>query len=135
MPIAVESTVQAIAAMVQRVTVGTNLALLHPLWAMVNGSFLRTRGAVFGAPWASSFAVSEVRRRWAALRTEGRMPTSCRRSGTLRGAHGKQRHCPAQLPVHIQGQRASAQVRRDGASSCPHLARAPHRAGTLWVRR
>jgi len=69
MPIAVERTVQAIAAIVQTVTVGTNLALLHLLWAMVNGSFLRSRGAVFGALWASGLAVSAVRRSWAALRT------------------------------------------------------------------
>jgi hypothetical protein len=69
MPIAVESTVQAIIAIVQTVTVGTNLALLHLMWAMVNGSFLRSRGAVFSALWASGFAVAEVRRSWAALRT------------------------------------------------------------------
>lgn len=69
MPIAVENTVQAIAAIVQTVPVGTNLALLHLLWAMVNGSFLQSRGAVFGALWASGFGVSAVRRSWAALRT------------------------------------------------------------------
>jgi DDE superfamily endonuclease len=69
MPIAVESTVQAIAAIVQTVPVGTNLALMHLLWAMVNGSFLHSRGAVFGALWANGFSVSEVRRSGAALRT------------------------------------------------------------------
>lgn len=69
MPIAVEVTVQAIAAIVQTATVGTNLALMHLLWAMVNGSFLRSRGAVFGALWASGFSIQEVRRSWAALRT------------------------------------------------------------------
>jgi hypothetical protein len=69
MPIAVERTVQAIAAILQTVPVGTNLALMHLLWAMVNGSFLHSRGAVFGALWASGFAVSAVRRSWAALRT------------------------------------------------------------------
>ena len=69
MPIAVERTVQAIAAILQTVPLGTNLALMHLLWAMVNGSFLHSRGAVFGALWASGFAVSAVRRSWAALRT------------------------------------------------------------------
>lgn len=69
MPIAVERTGQAIAAIVQPVPVGTNLGLLHLLWAMVNGSFLHSRGAVFGALWASGFAVSAVRRSWTALRT------------------------------------------------------------------
>ena len=69
MPIAAEVTVQAIAAIVQTVPVGTNLALMRLLWAMVNGSFLCSRGAVFGALWASGFGVSEVRRSWGALRT------------------------------------------------------------------
>ncbi len=40
MPIAVEHTVHAIAAVVQTVPVGTNIALLHLLWVMLNGSFL-----------------------------------------------------------------------------------------------
>ena len=69
MPIAVERTVQAIGAVVQTVPVGTNIALLHLLWVMLNGSFLRSRGAVFGALDGQKFTRQEVRRSWAALRS------------------------------------------------------------------
>ena len=69
MPIAVEHTVHAIAAVVQTVPVGTNIALLHLLWVMLNGSFLRSRGAVFAALEGQGFTRQEVRRSWAALRS------------------------------------------------------------------
>lgn len=49
MPIEVEHTVQAIAAVVQTVPVRTNSALLQLLWVMPNGSFLRCRSTVFAA--------------------------------------------------------------------------------------
>lgn len=68
MPIAVELTVQAMAAVVQTAPIGTNLALMHILWGMVNGSFLQSRGAVLAALAGSRFAAQEVRRSWAALR-------------------------------------------------------------------
>jgi hypothetical protein len=69
MPIAVEHTVQAIVAVVQTVPVGTNMALLHLLWVMLNGSFLRSRGAVFAALDGQGLTRQEVRRSWAALRS------------------------------------------------------------------
>ena len=69
MPIAVEHTVHAIIAVVQTVPVGTNIALLHLLWVMLNGSFLRSRGAVFAALEGQGFTRQEVRRSWAALRS------------------------------------------------------------------
>jgi hypothetical protein len=68
MPIAVERTVQALVAIVQTVPIGTNLALVRVLWAMLNGSFVRSRGAFFAALWANGFSAQEVRRSWAALR-------------------------------------------------------------------
>lgn len=68
MPIAVELTVQAIAIIVQTVPVGTNLALMRILWVMLNGSFLHSRGAVFGALSAGGFEPQEIRRSWSALR-------------------------------------------------------------------
>ena len=68
MPIAVEHTVQAMIAVVQTVPVGTNIALLRLLWAMVSGRFLTSRGAVFGALLACGLSAAEVRRSWAALR-------------------------------------------------------------------
>jgi len=38
------------------------------MWAMVNGSFLASRGAIHGALLASDFTDEEIRRSWAALR-------------------------------------------------------------------
>ena len=69
MPIAVEVTINAIAAVVQTVPIGTNIALMRLLWVMVSGSFLQSRGAVFGALAARGFDAQEVRRSWAALRS------------------------------------------------------------------
>ena len=46
---AAEGTVQAMAAIMQTVPIGTNIGLLRVLWVMVNGSFLQSRGAVLSA--------------------------------------------------------------------------------------
>lgn len=69
MPIALESTIHAISAVVQTVPVGTNIALMHILWVMMSGEFLSSRGAFFTALNAKGFTMQEVRRSWAALRT------------------------------------------------------------------
>lgn len=68
MPIVIEQTIQALQAVVQGVPVGTNLALLHLMWAMLNGSFLGSRGAMFPALQGSGFCEQEIRRSWQALR-------------------------------------------------------------------
>jgi len=68
MLIAAEVTVQAMAFLVQTVPIGTNIGLIRILWVMVNGSFLRSRGAIFSALHLSGFSVQEIRRSWAALR-------------------------------------------------------------------
>ncbi len=57
-----------LAAVVQRVPTGTNLGLMHMLWAMLNGSFLQSRGAIFPALSHSGFSPEQTRRAWAALR-------------------------------------------------------------------
>lgn len=67
MPIVVEHTVQAIAAVVQTVPIGTNIALMRLLWVMMSGGFLTSRGAVFGALANGGLSVQEVRRSWAAM--------------------------------------------------------------------
>ncbi len=51
----------------QVVPVGTNIGLLRMMWAMSNGFFLKSRGAVHGGLVASGFSAEEVRRSWAAL--------------------------------------------------------------------
>src|SRR3954471_6239781 len=68
MLIAAEATVQAMVVLVQTVPLGTNVGLLRILWVMVNGSFLRSRGAIFSALHLSGFDAQEIRRSWAALR-------------------------------------------------------------------
>ena len=67
MLIAVETIIQAMAYVMQVVPVGTNIGLLRIMWAMSNGSFLKSRGAVHGALAESGFAAGEIRRSWAAL--------------------------------------------------------------------
>lgn len=68
MSTASERTIQALEHVVKQVPVGTNLALLHLLWAMLSGAFLRSRGAVFPALKLAGFAVSQIRRCGQALR-------------------------------------------------------------------
>lgn len=67
MLIAVETIIQAMAYVMQVVPVGTNIGLLRLMWAMSNGSFLKSRGAVHGALAESGFTEGEIRRSWAAL--------------------------------------------------------------------
>ena len=67
MLIAVETIIQAMVFVVQVVPIGTNIGLLRIMWAMVNGSFLQSRGAVHGALSESGFAGAEIRQSWAAL--------------------------------------------------------------------
>jgi hypothetical protein len=61
-------TIQVLEQIVKVLPVGTNLALLHLMWAMLNGSFLKSRGAIHTALAESGFSVGEIRRSWAALR-------------------------------------------------------------------
>ncbi len=62
-------TIQIMSQIVNELPVGTNLALLHLMWAMVNGSFLESRGAIHSALTAAGFDDEEVSRGWQALRS------------------------------------------------------------------
>lgn len=68
MPTASRRTIQALEHIVKPVPIGTNLALLHLLWAMLSGAFLRSRGAVFSALQIGGFTASQIRRSAQALR-------------------------------------------------------------------
>ncbi len=68
MPTAIEQTLQALQFMVPSVPVGTNLALIHLMWSILNGSFLGSRGAIFPARQESGFSPEEIRRSWQAMR-------------------------------------------------------------------
>jgi hypothetical protein len=68
MSIAIIQTIQVLEEIVQVLPIGTNIALLHLMWAMLNGSFLKSRGAVHGALAESGFTPGQIRRSWSALR-------------------------------------------------------------------
>lgn len=68
MPTAVRETIQVLEMIVQAAPIGTNLGLLYMLWAMLSGSFVRSRGAVFPALQESGLDEQQMRRSWAAMR-------------------------------------------------------------------
>ena len=68
MSIAIEQTIQVLQVVLQTVPVGTNLALFHLLWSILNGSFLPSRGAIFPGLNLSGFSAEESRRSWRAMR-------------------------------------------------------------------
>jgi len=69
MTTASEKMIQAIEYVVKPISIGTNIALLHLLWAMVSGAFLSSRGAVHTALKLSGRSDAETRRGGNALRT------------------------------------------------------------------
>ncbi len=68
MLIAVNSTIQALEAIVKNLPVGTNFALLQLMWMMLQGALLTSRGALFPGLIGSGFKMSTARRCWAAMR-------------------------------------------------------------------
>ena len=68
MTTASQITVQFLEQIVKFVPIGTNLALLQLMWAMITGSFLTSRGAIHSALANSGFEPGEIRRSWRALR-------------------------------------------------------------------
>lgn len=68
MTTASHKTVQVLEQIVKVVPIGTNLALLQLMWAMITGSFLSSRGAIHSALSKAGFESEEIRRSWRALR-------------------------------------------------------------------
>jgi hypothetical protein len=68
MTTASQKTVQVLEQIVKVVPIGTNLALLQLMWAMITGSFLSSRGAIHSALSKTGFESEEIRRSWRALR-------------------------------------------------------------------
>lgn len=68
MPPVTEPTMSALIAIVTKLPIGTNLAILHFLWMLVSGSLLTHRGALFPALQSTGIGEQAVRRAWAALR-------------------------------------------------------------------
>ena len=67
MSTASEKTIQVFEQVVKGLPVGTNLALLHMLWALITGSFLSSRGAIFPALQRCGFSREESYRSWQAM--------------------------------------------------------------------
>jgi hypothetical protein len=60
--------IAALVAVTQGLPIGTNLGLLHLLWALVSGQLLKSRGALFPALQAIGLKAPAVRRAWASFR-------------------------------------------------------------------
>jgi len=58
---------QSLAKLVENLPIGTNLGMLHFLWALVSGNFLESRGAIFPALQRMGLDEGESRRAWAAF--------------------------------------------------------------------
>lgn len=67
MTTASQRTVQVLEQIVKPVPLGTNLALLQLMWAIISGAFLSARGAVHMALRECGFAPQEIRCCWRAL--------------------------------------------------------------------
>jgi hypothetical protein len=64
----IEPTMEALITVTEMLPIGTNLALLHVLWALVSGALLPSRGALFPALQATGLSRRAVQRAWAAFR-------------------------------------------------------------------
>lgn len=60
---------QSLAQLVEELPIGTNLGMLHFLWALVSGNLLESRGAIFPALQRMGLDEAESRRAWAAFAT------------------------------------------------------------------
>jgi hypothetical protein len=69
MSTAVAETIVTLEAVVKSVGVGTNVGLVHVLWAMLSGAFLESRGGLYPALQAAGFTVKQIRRGGQVLRT------------------------------------------------------------------
>lgn len=61
-------TVRILEQLVNQLPIGTNLALLQLMWALLGGHFLTSRGAVHSAMAAAGFDRQQTQRSWSALR-------------------------------------------------------------------
>lgn len=68
MTTASERTLHVLGQIAKPVPLGTNLALVQLLWAMITGAFLPARGAVHTALSLCGFERQEIQRSWTALR-------------------------------------------------------------------
>src|SRR3990172_4351053 len=62
-----DHTIAILTTICQRLPIGTNLALLYFLWALLSGALLPNRGAIIPALKSIGLSDEEVRRSWAAF--------------------------------------------------------------------
>jgi hypothetical protein len=63
-----DHTIQTLTAVVEKLPIGTNLALYQFLWMLLSGALHNSRGAMFPALKSIGLRDEEVRRAWAAMR-------------------------------------------------------------------
>ena len=68
MLIAAEATISKLAHVVEVTNIGTNIDLLRLMWAMMNGSFLKSRGSIHGALSESGFDDEAIGAIWSGFR-------------------------------------------------------------------
>ncbi|MBV7336966.1 hypothetical protein KFU94_53815 [Chloroflexi bacterium TSY] len=59
-----EITIAVLMNVLQVTPVGTNVNVMRLMWAMMNGSFLKSRGAIHSGLSESGFEDEEIRRSW-----------------------------------------------------------------------
>ena len=67
MSTASQKTIHVLEQVVKGLPMGTNLALVQFLWAIITGSFLNSRGAIFPALQSCGFDQAESYRAWQAM--------------------------------------------------------------------
>lgn len=67
MLIVTSAMIAALVGITQGLPIGTNLGMLHMLWALVSGQLLKSRGALIPALHAIGLSPPAVRRAWAAF--------------------------------------------------------------------
>ncbi|MBV7337579.1 hypothetical protein KFU94_56995 [Chloroflexi bacterium TSY] len=63
-----EITIAVLMNVLQVTPVGTNVNVMRLMWAMMNGSFLKSRGAIHSGLSESGFEDEEIRRSWWSFR-------------------------------------------------------------------
>ncbi|MBV7330394.1 hypothetical protein KFU94_19530 [Chloroflexi bacterium TSY] len=63
-----EITIAVLMNVLQVTPVGTNVNVMRLMWAMMNGSFLKSRGAIHSGLSESGFEDEELRRSWWSFR-------------------------------------------------------------------
>ncbi|MBV7330274.1 hypothetical protein KFU94_56385 [Chloroflexi bacterium TSY] len=63
-----EITIAVLMNVLQVTPMGTNVNVMRLMWAMLNGSFLKSRGAIHSALKESGFEDEELRRSWWSFR-------------------------------------------------------------------